>query len=608
VQVKSFATAAPVSTSTANAIEQIGSVAANAIKTFQDKKQQDDLSSAKGELQASFQEAGNVISVVEAAKASGATFDPNTGEVLGGVDNLSPEVQEQLRVINKESKGVFNSIASAVAQGATTQASAALRLESELKRLINANPGFAPELRAQARDIAGYDPSNYQLRRMLNVNQPKKKAGRLTAFDKISEEAEAIVQGFAAGGVTLDQQSVVFMIAKDKEASFRSGLLDSQLKINEIDSAQWLAGRRAAQGAQSSRLLANIAQARNQGTGVVDTQGYLNAVSNAKQETKNQFYQAFAKSGKTLTLDAQNDMSAAIDKDFAEIEKAVKDNDFGKILDNKINTITKLHKLWGIDQNPRLARWANAFGPRIASQIVEVMGSAGSPEQLSLLIDLIPTLKAYVGKEGLTSQQAADKNLSVIDKILRGDNNLTAEDLLFRPAAESIIFGDTMPKDIREQAVLSMGRTAPVRTTAWLSKPDQRRLASDKEVQFMVQQFQINGDKLVNELAAEIAGNTGFNISLEAEGKLSATVAKSLKGVTQNLPTSNNALRQLQFYIDASNNGWSGDLGVSSTFAQDTLSAIKSKALTLNQEEDTTEQLQSQIDVLTEKLNKVKNK
>ena len=578
VQVQSFAQPKPVSTSTAEAIRGIGNVASNAIKTFQAEKQKQDLVTAKEGLQDSFQETGDIVSVVEAAKAEGATFDPQTGEVMGGIENLSPEVQAQLNSISKEARGTFNSIASAVAQGSTTQAAASLKLESELKRMTNANPGFGPDLRSLARDIAGYDPSNFQLRQMLNINRPNKTAAKKTAFDKINDEADAIVQGFAAGGLKLDHNAMVFMIAKDKQATFQTSIIDSQLKTNESDAAAWLSARRAQGGGQTSRILANIAQAKIQGQGVIDTIGYQNLIEKAKQETKNEFFQSFQKAGKTLTLSVQQEISKGIDSDYAEIEKAVKENGFGKILDEKLNTIAKVDKLWGTSQNRKLARLTNAHGERVASQLIELMANAGSPGQLDLLVKFIPGLQSHIAANNITSQDAAAKNLEVIDKILQGKTNFTAEDLTFRPAAESIIYGDDMPKDLREQAVIQMGKTEPVRTTAYLAKPDQRRKASDKEVKFMTQQFQINGDKLVKDIAHDLAGGGGLKVKLGENNQITATIAKSQKGVTQDLPTTTNAIRQLQIYIDAADNGWSGDLGVSTTFAADTLREIETQA------------------------------
>lgn len=618
VQVQSFAQPTPVSQSTAQAISQLGEVASSAIKTFKAESQKEALSDARTELQESFQQTGDVVSVVEAAKSEGATFDPQTGEILGGVENLSPEVQQQLNVISKEAKGVFSAIASSVAQGATAQSTAALRLESELKRMTNANPGFGPELRAWARNIAGYDPSNFQLRQILNINRPNKAAAKKTAFDKMNEEASAIVGGFAAGGVTLDHNAVLFTLTQDKQAQFKANLLDNQLKINEFSASKWLADRRAVSNGQTTRMLANIAKAKTEG-GILDTPAYMNLIKEAKQETKNEFFQAFQKSGKLLDMKSQQEIVDGINADFAEVEKAVAENGFGKLLDEKLNTIVRIDKMWGTTQNRRLARLSNAHGERIASQLIEVMASAGSPGQLQLLIEFIPALKAHVGTNNISAQESAAKNMDVINKLISGDPNLTAEDLLYRPAAESIIYGDTMPKDAREAAVIAMGTTEPVRTTAWLSKSDQRRKASDKEVKFMVQQFQINGDKLVKGIAKDIATNTGFKIKLEDDGKISATIAKSRKGVEQNLPTTTNAIRQLQIYIDAARNGWSNDLGVSATFAKDTVEEINRQAVKISEgdrsarqpatiSEPSAQDIQTQIESLQEQLRALQEK
>ena len=191
----------------AQAIHSIGKVAGSVVKSVQEARLQssfqDTAEAAKtvNDVKASLAQAGKSPQEISTALQAAASFDPSKDapSTLDGLD-LPDNVRQKLMTIKKRAGDSFNAIAQAVSQGAMTENAAALKLEAVTRRLVNETPGFGPEIKQLAREVAGYDPTNYDLQQVLDINKPKG-SHQLTATEKQDQEADAIVAGLHAAGL-----------------------------------------------------------------------------------------------------------------------------------------------------------------------------------------------------------------------------------------------------------------------------------------------------------------------------------------------------------------------------------------------------------------------
>ena len=298
-------------------IHNLGNTAGQAIKDAQVARVENrfsniaDASTTVGEITDNLIQQGKSPQEIQSTLNEVASFDPSKQQVIPGL-NLPPDLQNRLLEVKKQAGKAFSAIAQGVAQGATTRSAAAIALESKVRELVNETPGFGPEIRAMATKLAGFDPSGYVLRQILDVNVPKGPSAPLTAWDKMQQDAEAIQNGLAANGTIVPLHTILgnLALSKQKEAEFNAA--DAQLKVNNISFGDWVNKTITSHGPDLGSVLMKIATVGKAG-GITQPQEYLNVIQQQKLADKQSVLQRASTITGGVSQDQLNQAWAAID-------------------------------------------------------------------------------------------------------------------------------------------------------------------------------------------------------------------------------------------------------------------------------------------------------
>ena len=598
-------------TSTAQLIHGLGTVAGNVVKGVQEARLQssfqDTAEAAKtvNDVKASLTDAGKSPQDISAALQAAASFDPSKDapSTLDGLD-LPDNVKQKLMTIKKKAGDSFNAIAQAVSQGAMTENAAALKLEAVTRRLVNETPGFGPEIKQLAREVAGYDPTNYDLQQVLDINKPKG-SHQLTAEEKQSQEADAIVAGLHAAGRDIPKNVVLGNLALQKYNEAQNGALKAQLSNNDISFQAYVHQTTAQRGPDLSSTLVHIASIPKERGGITQPQDYVNVIVRQREADK----QELRKTAATYAQGVSNDQLAAadqaVDRQYQPLIDAVKDNGLGKLLDERLGTVAKLNQLWGEQTLPNLTRLVQAFpGSRIPDQLVQMMANTADPAQFQLLTSFDPGIKALVDQGIETTGSVSRKLSDTITKIMTG-KELSSEDTKFEPLAERVVITAPNSNETREKFIDSLATQAPIRATSLLATSVPRDKATKDEAKFMKRQYDIylgrpdgtGNPTLVDTVAQDIPKEflkylhvdmqkktvtTGWDMQHGTPITVTRTVPV-LTTVSSDFPESSylpESLKKLQVFVNAVTNGYGKDFGVTNpdTFAQDLVHRIQEQA------------------------------
>jgi hypothetical protein len=575
----------------AQAIQAGGEIAGQTIKDVQ-----------KNALEADVQQSADVVTAVGGAVAEGgrSIFDPE-GEI--NTEGLSPDLQQQIQRVKATAGDKFKRIANAVKQGALPESAAALETEATVRRLMTQTPGFAQEIKQLARELVGFDPTGYALRKIFDVNQP---AHKPTAQEKRVAEAQVIVDGYRRAGKDITLDSVLTTMAQHDMIKLEQENLNNQLDIKTINTQQWAQSSFVARGPDLIGSLQKIATL-GAAEGIREPQQYVNAVVQQREEAKAAFRQGVALRG-GMDATAAAAIEDQIDAQYEPLIKSITDNEMGKVLETKLDVIVKLNALWGKQATPRLTRIIDAYGPTIGGQLLEMMSNIADPKQFELIYQFDPKLKELILGGKVTQADVAGGVQTVIDKTTSGDT-LTEDDLTYRNLAETMVV-QPGNKEVREKYVRSLGDNgAPIRAVSILSEKVPRANATQDEVKFMKDQFDtyvgttatenIPGnliDSIAREVMELVPGGVRGQLQLQqvtsrsvrtalmglppkptGQTKLVIPFDPSQQGTAVNFQTT--SMKRLQPFMDAViSKGYSADLGVSkASFGNDIIARVNAR-------------------------------
>lgn len=600
-------------TSTAQLISGLGKQAGQQVKAVQQAR-------LTGEVTNTAEAAKTVNDITHQLESTGASqsdiqttlqkaisFDPSNdpNATLDGLQ-LPDSLKQKLATVKKNAGEAFNNIAAAVSQGALSENAAALQIEAQTRRLVNETPGFGPEIKQLARELTGYDPTNYDLQQVLNISKPKTP---LTAYDKMSQQADAIVQGLHNAGREVDKNTVMGNLALSQYNDAKSQALQAQLKMNDISFQSYVHQTVADRGPDLSKTLLGIATMTKKQGGIAQPQDYLNIVTQQQEAEKNELRRVAAQYGQGVS-DAQLQTGLdQVDKAYAPIIQAVKDNGLGTLLDTQLKTVAKLNQLWGIQTLPRLTQLVQAFpGSKIPDQLIQMMANVADPKQFALLESFDPGIKALVDQGLETPSSVSSKLFDVTNKILTGQE-LSSGDLKFEPLAERVVISSPNTSDTRQKFIDGLAVNAPVRATSLLATSVPRVKATQKEVQFMKRQYKVYVGRpdgspeptLVDQVAKDIPAYALDTLQVQMQKKTVTTGVDAsghpitatkevpviffddrpapvrTKGPYVNLAIPD-SLKKLQVFVNAVTNGYGKDFGVDqASFAQNLVNRIKAQ-------------------------------
>lgn len=191
---------------------------------------------------------------------SGAVFDPETGELVGGnVDgnmlsveeyqaSLDEELAAQIANVEQMSGSEFRRIRAAMEQGrlqggnayAGGLGRANMEIENKIRQISAIAPGFEDVVRDQAKQILGFDPTGFGIRNILKVpEQVKSKDEEKNAVLKgLWDKADALVVSSSALGRPLSREEAFRVVAADWERQLQRENLDNQASIGTLTSGE----------------------------------------------------------------------------------------------------------------------------------------------------------------------------------------------------------------------------------------------------------------------------------------------------------------------------------------------------------------------------------
>ena len=570
IPVASPSFAAQPDTTTAQEVQAIGKLGGNAVKEHQ-----------KAQVQEQFSQIAEAASFSQEVKDRGFTFDTE-GNITGtDANNLSPDVQlEQKRqAIMAKAGPQFKRIANAVSQGAMSENAAAIELESTVKRLTTETPGFGPEIRQAARDLAGFDPTGYTLQQILNINKPKGSTSK-TAWEKRLEDAQATVNSLKAVGVDVPLRTVLGSLGQLDVAKTENDTAEALLNTNSISFEQYAQKTVFDKGPDTKGLLNNISQLSGKG-GVLNTQDYINAVTSQREQTKQFIRQKAAQFGGVDTPRLTKLLSA-VDEQYQPLIDNVQQNDLGELLKKKLGVMAQLDVLWGRQALPNVTRWNNAFGDKITSTMIDLMANTADPAQFELLYSFDPMMKQLIDGGKATQPEIAKRINDLQWKVLHNIQP-DASDLIFQTAADNAIMS-TNNSELRTDYLSALSKQAPVRAFSLMA--DQRWKASDVDVNrmrgdfnhFVGQDSPKSPQVLLKRLSSGLDTHQVDNLHINAKGQLVTTphVTEGAPIPPKSVEMQTDDMVRLQTFIKAVNNGWDRDFGVNKdTFGQELIDRIK---------------------------------
>jgi hypothetical protein len=562
-------------------------------------------------LKSDVQESADVATAISGAVAEKGKDVFNKEGALN-TEGLSPDLQKQIARVQANAGDKFKRIASAVRQGAASADAAALETEATVRQLISQTPGFGREIKDLARELVGFDPTGFALRKILDISSTK--STRVTAQMKRVEEAQVMQDGLARVGKSVSMDTLLGNLALRDSLTLERETLDSQLDLNTLSLDQWAQKSFVERGVDLNQTMLKVVAMGADG-GITDNRQYVNAVIAQREEDKSTFRAEIAAKG-GMRPEAAAAVESRIDAMYAPIVKSINDNKLGDVLADKINLIAKLNQMWGKQATPRLTRIIDAYGPQIGGQLLEMMSNIADPAQFELVYQFDPGLKAIVQGGQATQQDVADGVESVVNKVINGDQ-ITEDDIQFRNMAETMV---TQPgnSELREEFVKGLGRSgSPVRAVSILSTKVPRVQATVGEVKFMKEQFDVHvgtaatenvPGNLVDSIAREIMSlNTaGMRGELQVMPVSSISTRAQLMGLSSKptgqtkmvipydptfqgaaLDFQTDSMKRLQPFMDAvTTKGYAGDLGANKdTFATDLVARVNARIAKLRVDE-----------------------
>jgi len=564
----------------AQGIQQLGQVAGQTVQDIQTNKAHEQISNIS-----------EVTTTVGAAKEAGAVFD-QSGQV--DTSNVDSQLAAQIAAVKRKAGDRFTRIAAAVSQGAKPKQAAALEAESAIRELVNQTPGFEDEIRQQARDLLGYDPTGFALRQTLDVTAPTG-THKLTQFEKDVQTAEAVHEELLRAGQDISVDTILGNMGVIAHNKMLLDNANTELSRGSITFNQWAQKAFSQRGPDLASTLDLVAKSGAE-NGLQDPQIYTNAVQQQMEVERQAVRRKAAELGGVDSTEYQKALDQ-VSNMYRPLLDNIKNNSLGEILGQRLDVVAKLNKRMAAQTTPMLTFLSQAYSPQIAVKLLDMMDNLTDPKQFDLVYKFDPGIKTLIDQGQMTQAQAGQGALGYINKVFRGEP-LAPEDLQFRHLAETAI---TQPgqDQTMEEYVKSLGNTSPIRAASIIAQKIPRARATEGEVGWMRSQFNtyigqpaqegLPGN-LIDQAAREIIDfgqpdQMMEGVHIDPNGKLGISVATG-RGRTRTT-SQLRAMKKIQPFLDAVNNGgWATEFKVDrDTFHQEIIRRIQDRVTYLQEQE-----------------------
>jgi len=542
-----------VDTSRSNLIQGLGQAVGVALQQRSEERGRE----LQADITKDTEKTARVVATVEEAmqhskKDASKTFDSRTGTVNYS-EEYPKEFTDALNTVMKESGDEFRSIASAVAQGSTPKAAAAIQLESKLREYTARYPSFAPELRQTMRDNAGYDPTGYHMRKILDINDATPQTP-LTESQKLQQKAEALHDALSVSGRAPSIDVIKYRIASAEMLEKMDAIKASEVKGN-IRQSQALVKESITQSGPNLDLFFAEQETAIRKGGTINVELQQASLMRARAVHETYLYTLTNQAG-DYSQDTSDMIRKEMDRIYEPVSKLIGDAEYGKILAKKNIELLEIDKRIGRSMFPELMMIKGAMGAEFASKAIDHMMAFSDPKVLDQYAENYPVLRGLIDSfKGSTSERNA-KMANVYTKVVTGQS-LEEGDLEWAKGLAPIVLDKGSPEEGRQNYLNNLGKEQSA-GVGWLSQKGRRIEAPVKDVEWMKREWKDTVPALINSIAKKIAENPALDVGVTKDGKFQM----SFKTKEGKRPVNSSELSQLQYFVNAVNNGWAYDFGI----------------------------------------------
>ena len=517
--------------------------------------------------------------------------DTTTAEAIGAAGNLattfvaeskSAKLKDGLRELGDEVFAIrsgkqlekttdrFKALMQAKEQGNMTDTFVNIQAEKVLKEAIGNMPGFAPELRAEAASILGFDPTGSEIGALFGkTGRSSGPKGPKSLLDKWKEEAQAVS---AATNGQFSETDALANIGKAHALRSKTAAAKLMLEADTINSHAFLQFHMEESQTYIMDSLVTIQQKIAQG-GVVDVESMLSDITAQKTLGFDRYKSELFESGKIVS---PADMSAArktYNENFSGIEDMIKTGDMAKILERNAGSLASAAKIEGFNAFPVIATLNSVGGAPLVETWLNVLTSKTSAEQLKFIAKIDPAVGLLMSDpKGRADQITASFARAQGFPVPAGMPE--PNPLVLDTVTANILNSDADP-EVKNNTVRALReQNTPFKELSIYAQQGVRERATPEMVENVKVRWAKEQPALMGRIAAELERNEGkFEVRLEG-GKFKVWAnperfgtLRGTKGVPSTpIPNSPSFaltadVKRLNTSGDLVRNGWATDVG-----------------------------------------------
>ena len=456
-----------------------------------------------------------------------------------------------------------------VTSGKIDKDNARLRVAQLATKEIQSNPWFQDRIRQSAATMLGFDPIAEGTRQFFSAFEGGNTPTRLTAFEK---QVQNLQQAGLSSKTAQDTTARLFKLRADQEIAdleYEAGVRDTDSYIgttllNDIPSS-------------TQDFFARLVEIKNNNQPVdadaigreIDAieQAYINKTLTKVRSTE----------GLVAGTDTAKNIADQYRQHFDGLREIASNRDFSNIQAQELDRWNTAVKVWGAQAIPQLLAFNNLLGDRFTTKFMDILGQAGSPQELNNLLSAYPSLGIMV--KGLNNKEV-DLPRIFTDTVTKlsngvvtnpdGSSNLTSEEEVTLGVLENEMGGEkATPEDREDITDLFIDNNLDSRATKIILGA-RESLATPKQKAFVTNRWNSIRKAGVSEIAdAIVADSSGIGYRVEAGDtglKLIGTSQTPVKSIwtreIDNDSTMSLGIRDLNRFLQSSSKGWSDTFGL----------------------------------------------
>lgn len=484
------------------------------------------------------------------------------GEELTGLGQEISAIEEGKDLEDATER--FKRLKKAKEQGILGDGMINIEAEKILKEKIGKSSLFAPELRAEAQRILGFDPSGSAIQRLFG------KSGRTSPSRPLSagEKRRAKAEDFASLGLG-NADDIEKLIAKSELGEIQTQFASDQAKLGEIGSAEVLNASLdnvdSYVADATSELLTTISQG---GFNAVDSTTRVATLNQSKEAAWSRHRKALTDGNINLSASKLGEQRRLFDQKFAPIEEMFKDDATMEVILTKQNrALVAQASINGFDMFPGLASVNASIGQAGVTEYFSMMSNIQDPAQLELIKRINPQFAAIAENR----QQASRAMRGSFNRIM-GIPSTEADPVI--PGLDDVVKRNLIKQakepEIRNRIVNTLqAASTPFKDFGDYGQKGVRANVTQEEIKYIKGRWGTEFTPLTSRIATNLKSNDDVELAV-VNGRLKATV-NILKvnsqrvgqfGVNLAVPSAlQTDIKRLNAMNALVQNGWSDDVG-----------------------------------------------